>query len=68
MSHAMQGAGSIYFATLQGYVINETELYIFCHHVDLSFNKSCAVYMFRTTYDHDLTLEAFLLDLQKLWY
>ena len=23
----MQGAGSIYFATLQGYVINETELY-----------------------------------------
>ena len=24
----MQGAGSIYFATLQGYVINETELYI----------------------------------------
>ena len=24
----MQGAGSIYFATLQGYVINETNLYI----------------------------------------
>ena len=24
----MQGAGSIYFATLQGYVINETELYM----------------------------------------
>ena len=23
----MQGAGSIYFATLQGYVINETDLY-----------------------------------------
>ena len=27
MSHAKQGAGSIYFATLQGYVINETNLY-----------------------------------------
>ena len=25
----MQGAGSIYFATLQGYVINETNLYMF---------------------------------------
>ena len=25
----MQGAGSIYFATLQGYVINETELYMY---------------------------------------
>ena len=24
----MQGAGSVYFATLQGYVINETELYL----------------------------------------
>ena len=24
----MQGAGSIYFATLQGYVINETNLYL----------------------------------------
>ena len=32
MSHAMQGAGSIYFATLQGYVINETELYIVKHY------------------------------------
>ena len=27
MSHAIHGEGSIYFATLQGYVINETELY-----------------------------------------
>ena len=27
MIHAMQGTGSIYFATLQGYVIFETELY-----------------------------------------
>ena len=28
MSNAMQGAGSIYFVTLQGCVINETDLYI----------------------------------------
>ena len=29
MSNAKQGAGSIYFATLQGYVINETNLYTY---------------------------------------
>ena len=37
----MQGAGSIYFATLQGYVINETELHVigfarieYCLHIE----------------------------------
>ena len=35
MSHAMQGAGSIYFATLQGYVINEMELYNIVYIVDV---------------------------------
>ena len=35
----MKGAGSIYFATLQGYVINETELYLMLNCIS---QKCCA--------------------------
>ena len=36
--HAMQDTGSIYFATLQGYVIFETELYVLDVDPDYTFN------------------------------
>ena len=57
----MQGAGSIYFATLQGYVINETELYDYADLYYLgsemfigvrhtSIKSSCTSFFYLTSY------------------